>query len=317
MLKLFLVSVLIVAVPPLLGQSPPNTSDPEESIDIEQLLDEHIDTYAELESWMLAESTLADIARAINVADIVTPQEDFLKITFQSLAKTFAGFSDSELGVNLELTPDNLVKVTSIEPGGRFHHSDLKANDVIKEINEKLAVDRIDDPVQTVQYYLLPYARVIKGFPPLVLNVTRGGNSVDVEISNDDETLKSFGYKSGNLSAPTLNLVKNRHGTFALHYELPPSVFLIEIEEQMGQYFDVEFGVLVLQAPKDHGFKAGDILVEIEETSIRSIDHVTKALTRSDNDVINIVVKRKGKSVELETDRSSVIFRNAEEQMTH
>lgn len=317
---------MIVAVPLLQAQTPSNTPDSKDKLgadieqlddDIEQLMDRHIDTFAELESWVLAETTLADIAHAINVEDIVTPLEDFLKTTIKNLSETYSSFSENELDVTLELTPKNQVMVKSIVPEGRFSVTDLKTNDVITVINGELTVDSIDDPVQTVQYYLFPYAKAIKGFPPLVLNVNRGGKNVDVEIRNDEEALRTLSREIVTLGSPTLKWVNDGQGTFAVHYELPPSVFLMEIEEEMGQYFNVEFGVLVLQAPKDRGFKAGDILVEIEDTSIRSVDHVTKALKRSDNDVITTIVKRKGKTVELETERSSVIFRNAEEQMTH
>ena len=317
MLRLLLITGLVVVVTPMLAQAPSSTADTDETVEFDQLMNQHLDTFAELESWVLAESTLADIARAINVEDIVTPVEDFLQTTLNSLSETYRNVSENDLGVTLKRTQDNQVMVTTIQPEGRFHVSDLKPNDVITVVNGELEINKIDDPVQTIQHYLLPYAKVVKGFPPLVLNVNRGGKSVDVKISNEDEALQSFTLENVKARAPTLNLVKNQHGTFALHYELPPSVFLLEVEEEMGQYFDVEFGVLVLQAPKDRGFKAGDILVEIEENSIRSIDHVTKALKRSDDDPITIIVKRKGRSMELEMERSSVIFRNAEEQMSH
>ncbi|MXZ44140.1 MAG: hypothetical protein F4Z01_04070 [Gammaproteobacteria bacterium] len=301
----------------LIAQGPTGSDDEDETLDAEELLNRHLDTFAELESWVLAESTLADIAQAINVEDIVTPLEEFFRTTIKDLSKTYANFSTSELDVSLELTPENQVLIKSIDPEGRFHVTDLKPNDVITDINRELAVDSTDDPLQTVQYYLFPYAKVIKGFPPLVLTVNREGSEVDVEINNNDEALKAITVKSTTFGTPAFTWMNDGQGNVVLQYEPPPSVFLMEIEEEMGQYFDVEFGVLVLQAPQDHGFKAGDVLVEVEDTSIRAIDHVTKALKRSDNDVITTVVKRKGKRVELEVERSSVIFRNAEEQMTH
>ena len=317
MFRVLLVSSMIVAVPSLLAQAPSKPADTDETLDIEQLMDRHLDTFAELESWVLAESALADIAQAINVEDIVSPLEDFLKTTIKNLSETFASYSENELDVALELTPENQVLVKSIAPEGRFHVTDLQPGDVITEINGTLAVDKFDDPVQTVQYYLFPYAKVIKGFPSLVLNVNRGGKNFDVEINNEDEALQTSTFGKVKLGTPSLQWIIDGQGTYAVHYEVPPSVFLLEIEEEMGQYFDVKFGVIVLQAPKDHGFKAGDILIEIEDTSIRAVDHVTKALKQSDNDVITTTVVRKGKKVELETERSSVIFRNAEEQMIH
>lgn len=317
MRKLLLVSTMMATALSLFAQNPSDVEGQEEMLDAEELLNRNLDTFAELESWVLAESLLADIAQAINMEDVVTPLEEFLKSTIRNLSETYASFSTSELDVSLEVTPENQVLIKSIDPEGRFHLTDLKPNDVITEINGELTVDSTGDPLQTVQYYLFPYAKVIKGFPPLVLTVNRGGTNVDVEINNDDEALQTIAVRNVNFDKPSFTWLNDGQGSVVLHYEPPPSVFLLEIEEEMGQYFDVEFGVLVLQAPQDRGFKAGDVLVEIDDTSIRAIDHVTKALKRSDNDVITTVVKRKGKSVELEVERASVIFRNAEEQMNH
>ena len=283
---------------------------------IEQLSDPHLETVAELESWVLADRALLDIANAINVEDIVTPAEDYLKSMFVNVSQPFVSFSEQDLGVTLELTSENQVLVTSIDPEARFHVSNLKPNDVITEVNGQLAVDEIDDPVATMKYFLYPYAKVVKGFPPLVLKVNRDNKNVDVEIHNDDEALQTQTLKNFQVKTPTLHF-SNKSRAFTVHYNLPPPVFILEVEDELGRYFDVDFGVLVLQAPEDSEFKAGDILIKIEDTSIRAIDHVMKAFKNSDNDVITTIVKRKGKNVEIEMERSSVIFRNAEEQMIH
>ena len=288
--------------------------------ELEQLRDKHLETLAELESLVLVESPLVDLANAINAEDIVTPYKDLLTTMFDNFSGVFTNFSVHDLGVTLDLTPENRVLVKTIDPEGRFHITNLKPNDVITEINKELLVDQIDDPVETVRYFLFPYAKVLKGFPPIALTVNREGKSVDVEISNDDAALQTVKFKPTTLKAPNLQwIINSQSNSFTVPYSLnlPPSVFLMEIEEELGTYFDVEFGVLVLQAPKDSGFKAGDILVEIEDTAIRAIDHVVKALKHSESDEITTIVKRVGKSVEFKTERSSLIFRNAEEQMIH
>jgi len=318
---------MIILVAPMLwaqGQSSSDEDQQDDSEPIEEFQplldsDRYLDTLAELESWVLAESALVDLSNAMNIKDMVSPIEDFMKTMLNNLSGRFAGFGEQELGITLEATPENQVLVTSIEPEGRFHLTDLKASDVIVKINDKVAVDELEDPVATMQYYLFPYANVIKGFPPLALTVSREGKDVEIEIKNDDETLLTkFPLKT--LKGPMGPIVMwdhDRPGAVTLEYRAPPSVFLLEIEDEMGQYFDVEFGVLVLKAPKDSDFKAGDILVDIEDTAIRAIDHVTKALKLSENDVIDVDVKRKGKTVEIELERTSVIFRNAEDQMIH
>ena len=315
---------LMILIAPLLWAQAPTTNDKDQlevASDEEkkklQGFDPYLDTLAELESWVLAESALVDLSNTMNVEDMVTPIEDFMKSMLDNLSGTFASYGEHELGITLELTPENQVLVTSIEPEGRFHHTDLKADDVIIEINEQVAVEELEDPVATMQYYLFPYANVITGFPPLSLTVDRKGKNVEIEISNDDVSIQTVRRNIERLHKQPVKWLQDSTGTFTFQYSLPPSVYLLEIEEEMGQYFGVEFGVLVLQAPEDSDFEAGDILVEVEDTAIRAIDHVTKSLKRSENDEISTVVKRKGKSVELKMERSSIIFRNAEEQMIH
>ena len=317
---------MLLLVAPVQWAQEQSTSAQDEQVDvtIEESLqmedsNRYLDTLAELESWVLAESALVDLSNAMNVKDMVSPIEDFMKTMLNNLSGRFAGFGEQELGITLEATPDNQVLVTAIEPEGRFHLTDLKVDDVIIKINEQVAVDELDDPVATMQYYLFPYANVIRGFPPLELTVRRDDDDVDVEIKNDDDALLSrFSLrKVKGAMGPIVRWDNNGLGAVTIKYKAPPSVFLLEIEDEMGQYFNVEFGVLILKAPKDSDFKAGDILVDIEDTSIRAIDHVTKALKHSDDEVIKAEVKRKGKKVEIKLERTSVIFRNAEDQMIH
>ena len=323
--RILCLTAAILVVPIMWAQEQhANETDQQDSSpveEIQQLLDSdrYLDTLAELESWVLAESALVDLSNAINVEDMVSPIEDFMKTMLNNLSGKFASLGEQDLGITLEATPENQVLVTSIEPEGRFNLTTLKENDIITKINEQVAVDELDDPVATTQYYLFPYANVVKGLPPLALTVRRDGKDVDIEIKNDDEALLSK-YSLKTIKAPTGSIVRWEHGNpgaFTIQYIAPPSVFLLEIEDEMGQYFDVDFGVLVLKAPKNSDFKAGDILVDVEDTAIRAIDHVTKALKRSENDVIKAEVKRKGKKVEIELERTSLIFRNAEDQMIH
>ncbi|MYD46192.1 MAG: hypothetical protein F4W92_07560 [Gammaproteobacteria bacterium] len=321
---LSLALAILIATTVWAEKQPSNDEDEQDNAPVEELQqlldsDRYLDTLAELESWVLAESALVDLSNAMNVEDMVSPIEDFMKTMLNNLSGRFAGFGEPELGITLEVTPENQVLVKSIEPEGRFHLTELKVNDVIVKINGQVAVDELDDPVATMQYYLFPYANVIKGFPPLALTVSRDKKDVDLEIENDDEAmLTKTKYALKQIKGPTGPILmwdQGSPGVVTFEYKAPPSVFLLEIEEEMGQYFDVEFGVLVLKAPEDSDFKAGDVLVDIEDTAIRAIDHVTKALKFSENDMINAEVKRKGKKVEIELERTSVIFRNAEDQM--
>lgn len=84
-------------------------------------------------------------------------------------------------------------------------------------------------------------------------------------------------------------------------------VYVMEIEEDLGSYFDVEYGVLVIKAPEVDGLQAGDILLKVDEKPIRSLSHAFQH-KHAANTQVEIQFKRKKseKKVTLEKDQFSL-----------
>ena len=84
-------------------------------------------------------------------------------------------------------------------------------------------------------------------------------------------------------------------------------IFVMEIEEEFGDYFNVEYGVLVLKAGDVEGIQAGDILLEIDEKPVRSLSQAFRHKQDADSDV-EILLKRnkREKSVTLDKDKFSL-----------
>ncbi len=84
-------------------------------------------------------------------------------------------------------------------------------------------------------------------------------------------------------------------------------IFVMEIEEEFGDYFNVEYGILVLKAEDVEGIQAGDILIEIDEKPVRSLSQVFRHKQDADDEV-EILLKRNNreKSVTLDKEKFSL-----------
>lgn len=84
-------------------------------------------------------------------------------------------------------------------------------------------------------------------------------------------------------------------------------VYVMEIEEEFGGYFNVEYGVLVLKAEDLEEIQAGDILLEIDEKPVRSLSHAFRHKQDADSEV-EILLKRnkREKSITLDKDKFSL-----------
>ena len=85
---------------------------------------------------------------------------------------------------------------------------------------------------------------------------------------------------------------------------------LFEFESDLGHYFDMEYGVLVLDAPEGRGLKDGDALLKINGKAVRSISHAQRYFSGSDK-VAKVEIQRKGKKHEVELVVNDLIISDA------
>lgn len=75
------------------------------------------------------------------------------------------------------------------------------------------------------------------------------------------------------------------------------SVSVTELNPELAEYFDVETGVLVLDAAEDSELKAGDIIIRVGDIEVTSVEDLFAAL-RSESDLVSI--NRKGREMDLD-----------------
>jgi len=213
------------------------------------------------------------------------------------------------LGVEFEYV-DLQVKVKTLHDDSPFKDSDLREGDVIVSINGSLVPTQQDDFAR-FSFPELVFEQISMGTEPLVLEVSRSDETLELEVPTNQETWQDYYISSYLTRTPSdHNLTLNRF--FAREVEQSRLV-LMEIESDLGQYFDVEFGVLVLQAPERSLLKPGDILLEVGDQKIRAISHVRKSL-RNQNEKVEARVKRRSKNIQIQADLTGMIIREIEEE---
>ena len=74
---------------------------------------------------------------------------------------------------------------------------------------------------------------------------------------------------------------------------------LLEFEDELGHYFGMDFGILVVDTPKDSKLQVGDLILRIDDKPVRSISHAERYL-RSAEETSEFTVKRRGKTQKLD-----------------
>ncbi len=221
------------------------------------------------------------------------------------------------LGVEFEYV-DLQLKVKTLHDDSPFKDSDLREGDVIVSINGSLVPTQQDDFAR-FSFPELVFEQISMGTEPLVLEVSRSDETLELEVPTNQETWQDYyisSYLTRTPSDHNLTLTSDHNLTlnrfFAREVEQSRLV-LMEIESDLGQYFDVEFGVLVLQAPERSLLKPGDILLEVGDQKIRAISHIRKSL-RNQSEQVEARVKRRSKNIQIQADLTGMIIREIEEK---
>ena len=218
-----------------------------------------------------------------------------------------AAFTDAVIGVRLGEATDNGVPIREVIESAPANIAGIQPGDVILQIDD-VDVSDLDNPTEST-------AELISSNEP--------GSIVRFTLQRDDEELEidvaTIDRNSLNrISTPTRAWQSQEGGVRILEPEgwyypvrsfqgTNNKIFVMEIEEDFGRYFDVEYGVLVLKADDVEGIQAGDILLKVDDKPVRSLSHAVRH--RQDaGDEVEILFKRnkREKSVTLEKDQFSL-----------
>ena len=197
-----------------------------------------------------------------------------------------------------KLADENGAYVSQVTDDSPADSAGIRKGDVIVEFNRK-QVEDADALVKEV-------------------GKLKSGDKADVAIVRKGDK-KSFSVVLGKLPrSRSLALALRRPGGFAwmLGNHSAQGMQLMEMNDQLSEYFGVTGGSGVLVEKVEHGtaadkagIKAGDVLQKIRARSIDDLEDVTKALRKvEDGDKIAIDVLRKGqtKSLTLEVQGDDV-----------
>ena len=233
-----------------------------------------------------------------------------LNLLRDPMSSNFRGHNDGVIGVMLEAASSNGVLIKGVMDTAPAYLAGVKAGDVISSIDD-VDLLNLEDPVQSA-------VEVITSKVPgtvVRLMLKRNDDEQEIEVATIDrfsmEKLRAFGGQWHAVDGVTINNtpVDPRFWNYitASFPGADNKFFVMEIEEDLGSYFDVEYGVLVVKAPDEDSIQAGDILLKINDKPIRSISQAFQHKHNAE-DKIELQIKRKKKemNITLEKDKFSL-----------
>ncbi|MCY3883814.1 MAG: PDZ domain-containing protein [Gammaproteobacteria bacterium] len=198
------------------------------------------------------------------------------------IAATTGGFIGIQMGESTSkgIVIDEVVQKSPAEDSG------LEQGDVIASV-DGIDIRKAKNPTKAL-------TALIQSVDPgseVELDIVRGNKklTVPVTVGTREQTAR-FSY-----SLPTSRIF----GDAISIYRPAPYLVLLEFEEELGHYFGMEYGILVVDAPKDSKLQVGDVLLRIDNKPVRSISHAERFL-RDTEETTEFTVKRRGKTQKID-----------------
>ena len=223
------------------------------------------------------------------------------------------------IGVEFGDVTDDGIVIDDVFEGFPAQESGVESGDVLVEL-DGVTVKDFDDPISSV------VALLGNKVPGSEANLTflRDGTKMEKTI----ELVSRARLRASDWLAPNLDIypMPTPIGGGISIGNWPPrssytlisankSIGIMEIEEDLGHYFGVEYGVLILTVPEvddfisyDPQLEVGDVILEIYGKPIRSASHVYKH-TKDLIGEIEVVVKRKKREKTLTVDAEELRFK--------
>lgn len=203
------------------------------------------------------------------------------------VATTTGGF----IGIDLGETTSQGVVIDEVLQHSPAESSGLQTGDVVSLVDGS-DIRKAKDPVNAI----IALIRSVSPGSEVELEIVRNKKKITVPVT--------VGPRSSQLvrSAP-------EWGSFAgaissiIHHDR--QLVLLEFEDELGHYFGMEFGILVVDTPKESKLQVGDVLLRIDDKPVRSISHAERFL-RSAEETTEFTVKRRGKTQKLEVASSGL-----------
>jgi S1-C subfamily serine protease len=189
------------------------------------------------------------------------------------------------------------AEVLAVTPGSSAEEVGLEAGDLIVRAGG-VALESSDEGAVAK---LIELSRSLAEGESLVLEYLRDGGQYSVEV----EARKL----DGPFRLPELRRLPGRGADAAFFSNVVPfpgawlDLELVSLNDELGEYFDVREGVLVVRAPEDDslGLRGGDVILEIGGRAVRSPEHTLRILRSYDTEEsFAISIVRHGRSETLQ-----------------
>ena len=213
----------------------------------------------------------------VTALDVGRNTEPFFKMLEQ-----LPNRDDAMLGVVIR-DHDDGVHVAAVTPDSGAEEAGILANDVIVAINDQVLTAKTN-PGKSLR-------DAMEGVEPgetVTIAFVRDGEEHDVDVTATARAhpVRSMRWRmAGHRDPQTLHFFggPGRHMQHRIH-RAERELELVDIGEDLGKYFGVDSGVLVLDTPPGSNLKPGDILRRIDDADIRNADEAYRLLADLDED---------------------------------
>ncbi len=263
-------------------------------------LEAAIEAFAEIESELVVESVSPFFQHLQPLTEMLP------EVVTDAVSVAGVALQLGRLGIAVASPTEDGIPVYHVHPKSSAAQSGLRPHDTIVSINGETVETILDDPEQVQMLW----PGVDENGDPLIFVAVRDGKELEIKV--DKKTIPSSSIFLHRGNAPVVTFEAPPHGqTWATWIENNPSIVsfnfsgrvsVLEIEEEIGHYFGVEFGVLVVDIPDDHDqLKPGDIVLRIDGNPIRSYSHVEKYSAKaSSSETVKVRIKRRGRTMDVD-----------------
>ena len=218
------------------------------------------------------------------------------------------------LGVWLE-SDENGVRIVQVTEDGPALQAGLQKDDIVTKVDKLELVRSHTNPITTMYEYI----RFHSPGTEIELTYLRDGTEMkSTAILAEQPSEFGVGRVELDVQEPQMfERLRQRVNDVGRVYGAnfwrgtgscgPDGFWIADIEEDLGQYFDVEYGVLVLSTVEGSDLKNGDILLSIDEKPVRSVSHARRFIQAADGETMEISVKRRGREKQLNLSAEAVM----------
>ena len=270
--------------------------------DQDNRLDEVADRLQELEEQLERTQNLVDAL----IQELPSRQSRYIQDALSNFSMTQGDETKGFIGVYLDRATENGVPITRVVESSPADVARFEAGDVISNVNG-VDVFQQDNPIAST-------IELINSNPPdstIQITVLREGQEVTLSVATARRSSIAF-EENDSIARSTilrnLNDLTSRINAFAVESrKFRNMIYVMEIDEDFGRYFEVENGVLVLAADEIEDIQPGDILLKVNNQTIETTSQVLR-LNQVGDDKVTILIKRDNqeKRVTLDKDQFSV-----------